>query len=207
MTRLGILLLLAAGCGGITSNNDDSGPPPDAGDGGSRDAFSPGCPSSEPAPSSGCSVEGLQCEYGQGDRWACNDVVTCSGGSWSLSASNDVCGPNPSGCPTSAAAATGNCSDRGLICDYSTSSQTDYCTCGISGGPVMIDGGVFWACSISEQQQGCPAARPELGETCGQPGLVCSWNICGVPKGLAVQCSSTTGTWVEGPMEVCAGAN
>ena len=191
--RTWIFFVVVVGCGGIALTNNDGG----------HDAPSPsGCPSSESGSGSACSTEGLQCEYGTGDRWTCNDIVKCSSGSWSITSSTSECSANSSGCPPTMTDATGSCSDRGLACDYSTAAVTKFCTCGISGGPIQPDGGVYWAC-VPTQSGGCPAARPRIGETCSQAGLQCSYDICGVPSGLSFECSATTSTWVEGPAEFC----
>jgi len=204
---LGICL---AGCGGKSLDNGDGG----NGDDGGNNADSgpgPNCPVSVPQNASSCAIEGLECEYGSDVRSTCNTVVTCTNGGWTMPKPFDPSCPtqaNSSSCPASPAQATGTCSEMGLACNYSTSSETQFCTCNYMGGPPMLDGGTFasWQCS-SGGATGCPAVRPKIGASCAQADLNCDYDVCGAPQGLSFQCSSKTGTWIEGFGDVCAGAN
>jgi hypothetical protein len=203
-----VLSILLAACGGKSLDNDDGG----NSDGGNNGDSAPGpnCPTSLPSQASSCSIEGLECEYGNDPRSTCNTVVTCTNGGWTIpkpNAQGCPTGPNSSSCPASESAATGTCTDMGLACNYSTSSETRFCTCNYMGGPPMLDGGftASWQCSFGTAT-GCPAERPKIGTTCSQPDLDCNYDVCGAPQGLSFQCSSKTGTWVEGFGDVCAGA-
>jgi hypothetical protein len=201
------MILLA--CGGKSLDGDDSG----TGDGGGSDSSPPGpnCPVTQPAEGSSCKINELQCEYGSDIRSSCNTVTTCFNGSWTLPKGIDPTCPttaNDPTCPSSASQAVGTCSDMGLSCNYSTSSQTRFCTCNYLGGPPMEDGGFqpSWECSFGTTT-GCPSVRPKIGATCTEPNLDCTYDVCGAPQGLSFQCSAKTGTWIEGFGDVCAGAN
>ena len=214
MSSRGLLVvsisILLAACGGKSLDDDDGG----SGDGGNNGDSSPGpnCPASQPKEGAICSIGGLQCEYGNDVRSTCNTVFTCdNGGVWTTTTgpSDPTCptGTNSPSCPASASVATGSCSDMGLACNYSTSSATEFCTCNSMGGPPMLDGGfgASWQCSFGTST-GCPAVRPKIGASCSQPDLDCNYDVCGAPQGLSFQCSSKTGTWIEGFADVCAGA-
>lgn len=204
-----VLSMILVACGGKSLDNGDGGNGDDGGNGGDSSP-GPNCPTSVPQEGASCKIDGLECEYGSDPRSTCNTVVTCMGGGWTIPKSDDpTCptGTNSPSCPASAAAATGSCSDMGLACNYSTSSSTEFCTCNFMGGPPMQDGGLgaTWQCSFGGAT-GCPALRPKIGASCSQPDLNCNYDVCGAPQGLSFQCSSKTGTWVEGFGDVCAGA-
>jgi hypothetical protein len=203
-----ILSILVIGCGGKALENDDGG---NGNDGGNNGDSGPGpnCPASPPQ-GGACSIEGLECEYGNDIRSTCNTVLTCANGQWMMPKPYDPScptGPNSPSCPASPSAATGSCSDMGLACNYSTSSVTQFCTCSWMGGPPMQDGGnpAYWQCSFNTGPN-CPSARPKIGASCSQPDLECNYDVCGAPQGLSFQCSAKTGTWIEGFGDVCAGA-
>jgi hypothetical protein len=206
------LSIILVGCGGKSLDTDDGGNGGDGGNGADGSDGSPGpdCPLSAPQQASSCSIEGLQCEYGGDVRSVCNTVVTCVSGGWTIpkpNAQGCPTGDNAPTCPASPASATGACTDLGLACNYSTSSATEFCTCNYMGGPPTLDGGTpaSWMCSFGTST-GCPAVRPKIGSDCSQPDLDCSYDVCGAPQGLSFQCSSKTGTWIEGLGDVCAGA-
>jgi hypothetical protein len=192
-------------CGGISDNTLDGGG--DSGPGPGKN-----CPSSQPKVGDGCNNESLQCEYGSDDRYVCNTILTCNGGTWDSSFSDPSCPTkNGSSCPaTMGQIIQGSaCGSVPTTCDYSTSQQTSFCACTFSGGPPIFDGGgpsYTWQCSYGSMT-GCPAVRPRLGESCPQPNLNCNYDICGAPTGLSVQCDATTNTWKQGFGDVCAGAN
>jgi len=207
-----VLSILLAACGGKSLDNDDGG----TGDGGHGSDTGPGpdpgpdCPTSKPQSGDACGLEDLQCEYGSDIRSTCNTVLTCVNGSWTMPKPFDPScptGDNSPSCPASPSTATGACSDMGLACNYSTSSQTQFCVCSYMGGPPMLDGGTpaYWQCSFGTAT-GCPSARPKIGAKCSQPDLNCNYDVCGAPQGLSFQCNAKTGTWVEGFGDVCAGA-
>ncbi len=209
-----VLSIILVGCGGKSLDNGDGGNGDDGGnsDGGNGGDSSPGpdCPTSAPQQASSCSIEGLECEYGGDIRSTCNTVVTCTSGAWVMPKPDSQGCPtaaNAPSCPASPASATGACTDLDLACNYSTSSETEFCTCNYLGGPPMIDGGTpaSWQCS-SGTSTGCPAVRPKIGASCGAPDLNCNYDVCGVPQGLSFQCNSKTGTWISGFGDVCAGA-
>jgi len=204
---IAVFVSLAA-CGGKTTDVDDSGAPDAAAD----TAPNPNCPTAEPAEGDACVEEDLECEYGSDPRTTCNHITTCTSGHWSLTFGPEPSCPtpaqNPSACPSSLGAATGSCDVQDTICNYSTPSATLFCTCGLIGGPILVDGGanVMWYCTPTGQSEACPLERPRVGTACTMAAATCSYDVCGLPSGLAFQCSSETMTWVVGPGEVCAGA-
>ena len=205
-----LLSILLVACGGKSLDNSDGG---NGGDGGGNpDSGPPGpnCPVSAPQGGSACSIDGLECEYGNDIRSTCNAVAQCTGGAWQYAKPDDPTCPtlaNSPSCPSSPSSATGSCSEMGLACNYSTASETRFCTCNYMGGPPMFDGGMTptWQCSFGTTT-GCPSVRPEIGSSCSQPDLNCSYDVCGAPQGLSFQCNGKTGTWIEGMGDVCAGA-
>ena len=202
-------------CGGAIDPLTDGGTNPDGGP--SPDGSpppNPNCPSSAPDQGGSCAKEGIECEYGSDPRTVCNQIATCSSGAWDFAfgGGGDCPTPpqNPSECPATLTQAQkgGACSDEGTICNYSTSSATQFCACGSPGGPIMIDGGPndTWQCAFTSNS-GCPAVRPRLGTACAVSDQNCNYDECGLPSGLAFQCNSQTMTWAIGFGDLCAGAN
>ncbi len=195
MTRWGehiaaFAFVIVAECGGKT----DQG------------TLSPHCPTALPAPGSSCTVEGLQCEYGDDVESTCNTVATCTKGAWSFAPTDATCPTPPqsenlSSCPPTAP--SGACSADGNLCNYSTASDTRFCFC-IDNSPP--DGGT-WTWQCSSPASGCPGARPLIGSSCTQPNLTCEYDACmDVPSGLAVRCDATTSTWITTtPTTPCGG--
>jgi hypothetical protein len=201
--------MFLAACGGKSLDNDDGG---NGNDGGNNVDGGPGpdCPVSQPQEGAHCSIETLECEYGSDPRSTCNNVLTCSNGSWTMPKPfDDSCptGANAPACPASPSSATGTCSDLGLACNYSTSQKTQFCSCNWMGGPPIEDGGTTatWQCGFNTAT-GCPAVRPTIGATCSMADLNCNYDVCGAPQGLSFQCNGKTGTWITGFGDVCAGA-
>ena len=214
-TVLVLSLVLAPACGGISDLPDSGGGDSGGGDGGGGGDAAPGpdCPSSAPSEGTACGKSGVECEYGSDTRWSCNLVTICSGGQWTLTKGVDpTCptpSPNPPVCPATYVAAQqgGGCDPIGTVCDYSTSAATHVCSCAYLGGPVQIDGGgATWQCG-GPYDQSCPAKRPRVGAPCSSPSTYCSYDVCGAPDGLSVQCDAQTGTWKTSPGPICAGAN
>jgi hypothetical protein len=157
----------------------DSGPPP-----------SGPCPPSPPAGL--CTSPNVQCEYGTSPNINCNQVYTCTGGSW-LTMMGGTC-PAPS-CPASYGLVMQgtSCSPDGGVCAYPKGT----CTCS-EGSPPTV-GGPIWECFAA--QPGCLDFRPDLGTPCSAPSsLTCDYGACA--GGIAVSCQS--GTWQEA-YTVCAG--
>jgi hypothetical protein len=160
--------------------------PADAG----PDSSPPHCPTAAPLPGSACTTPGLECEYGSSAAIACNKVATCTGGTWSYSATAPS-GPCPTGgsCPAEypLAEVKEACSPSGLVCSYSEGT----CTCAKPTGPATTDASARWQCF--DASAGCPTDRPLLGSTCTKPGQECNYGECA--DGVEVQCSG--GTWRE----------
>jgi hypothetical protein len=198
----------AVGDAASSSTPPDSGPPAAL------------CPGSPPAMSSACSLEGLQCEYGDDPSIACNVVYACSGGHWTT-------GPMivfaPGTCPTQLASQTPNCPATFAAVQANGACSPPLTTCWYpEGAYVCVAGG---SCAPGQWQQaipgksipGCPANRPHLGVACSSTAPLCDYScglgadsgvwcgaLCGDSDGFAVQCSAATGTWVEGQSD-CAG--
>jgi hypothetical protein len=232
---------LLVACGGSTSSAQDaadsgreagstvadaSSPGADAGDAASSStppesgAPAASCPGSEPALSSACGVEGLQCEYGDDPSIACNGVYACSGGKWTT-------GPMilmaPGTCPTKPASQTPNCPATFAAVQANGACSPPLTTCWYpEGAYVCVAGGT---CAPGRWQQatpgtsipGCPTNRPHLGVACSSTAPLCDYSCglgpsggvwcgaqCGDSNAFAVQCSAATGTWVE-EQSNCAG--
>src|SRR5262249_31399039 len=141
------------------------------------------CPAAGPSAGELCSVEAVQCEYGNDPRYTCNSVAVCSGGRWSYQISIDSSCPtaaNPPACPPPLAQASGACKGIGTACQFPDGYGTQWCACFNFGPPV-------WDASQSSQWQcshvsvtGCPSVRPRLGDLCAQPNLSCDYGVCGI---------------------------
>lgn len=210
-----LVLTVLAACGGKTDGATDSGTTDSGGtDSGNTDAGpGPSCPASAPNAGDSCTKSDVQCEYGGDPRWTCNALATCSKGAWVYAFGGDPSCPtpptNPQACPATFEQAqnAGFCKETGTACDYATSTATRFCSCAWFGGPPSPDGGTSstWTCSLGTST-GCPAVRPHVGSPCTSD-LFCSYDVCGIPSGLSVQCDTETGTWVTSPGDVCAGSN
>jgi hypothetical protein len=212
-----VVVVWSVGCGGTTiagNPNDDDAGDSSAPDGGMNDSdisevgypdsshpLLPGCPASAPTAGSACSVESLQCEYG--NAWwsvACDVVEQCTNGEWQTTQlSFDPCspepGPNPASCPaTSGDVPQGSsCSPANTNCYYPDA----FCQCAVPlGGPIQIDGGsAYWTCLPGT---GCPYPRPPLGSACVTNENVCNYEDCSYGQ------MCVNGAW-QGEEEGCAG--
>jgi len=170
---------------------------------------SPGCPDKEPALNEACKGNALACEYGDDFNPACNRLLSCSGGAWSVQSAGGLpeCpsnGPpkdppppaNAAECPTSLP--SGACAGT-LSCRYGASLET-LCACGpiCSSYPVARceDGGIDWRCGPAPKNSTiCPVPRPRLGEACAKDG-----ESCRVGPARAEACEESSivcrsGTW------------
>lgn len=186
-----------AACGGTVFAVDDGG----SNEGG-LDGGSPSCPAAVPADNSACTIEALQCEYGNAPQPMCDTMATCTNKAWHVSyppkggscAVQGRCPPTYKDVPQGAACADAYPS----ICTYPEG------TCGCEpfmGGPVPLDAGgaAHWSCDAPKA--GCPATRPRLGSSCHPEGMQCDYSPCVLPTGSSVICQ--TGTWHE-QMFACA---
>jgi len=200
------MLTYVLACGGALDGSLTDG----GGDEGDANPPASGCPSSQPLAGSACGTESIECEYGSDPRWTCNIVTTCQNGAWSSSQAKDGTCPTTSseGCPASMndIDVGSKCSPLGLLCNYTSSTSTSFCTCNQLGGPIFVDGGANWSCNVPSMT-GCPAVRPRIGTSCAQAGMECDYSICGLPSGLGVVCDPSTSTWAEHMSGLCAGAN
>jgi hypothetical protein len=182
--------LILAACSGNVFVVADGG----TDDGGGLDGGSATCPSSPPADGGACSIEALQCEYGNAPQPYCDTVATCTAKTWHV-----VSPPKGGACLYS-----GKCPAAfkdvpvGQSCPDAYPSTCVYPEGGCQpfmGGPVPLDAGgaAHWSCD--QPQNGCPTPRPRLGSFCHQEGLACSYSTCVLPTGTAVICQ--TGTWHE----------
>ena len=171
-----------AGADGAITNGTDAGATPDGATTGKQDAgASKLCPRAQPFQNDLCSVEGLECEYGDSYRLRCNVLAACRGGRWSLTAPDTVvCGAPVNGpsCPKTVAeiAASDGCPQEGAACVYST----NICECSALGtGPGGPPVPPTWSCFPDPPAPGCPFPRPELGTECTTPGATCEYSVCG----------------------------
>ena len=206
-----VVAAAAFACGGSTSSGG-SGSSGGASSGtngsssGSSNGSGPGgtaCPSAAPNAKTACAVAGLQCEYGADPDLSCDDLATCSSGSWQLTggSSAQTC-PTPAAsgaCPAtySAAETAGSCSASGTACGY----PQGRCDCAVAtGGPPTVGTkATRWLCD--NPGTGCPMPRPRVGSTCTQSGLTCNYGACSIPDGVGLAC--TGGLWQVSPV-ACA---
>jgi hypothetical protein len=203
------LVASAFACGGSTSSvgSGDGGGASSGSSGGTSSGAGPGssaCPSVAPNAKTSCSAAGLQCEYGSDPDLSCDDLATCSGGSWQSAGGTAVqtC-PTPAAtgsCPATYAAAegAGSCSTSGTACGY----PQGRCDCAVAtGGPPTVGTKpTHWLCD-DPGTASCPTPRPRVGATCTQSGLTCNYGACSIPDGVGLAC--TGGLWQVSPV-ACA---
>lgn len=211
MKSTGIILFvsavasLSAGCGGQAFTVVDPGPQQDSGPHPGTDAaadaplpWSPVCPATLPSTGSACTGANLECEYGTDPNPACNQIVSCQGGTWHASGFFGQCrppAPQPPSCPASLHdIKEGAACSPEEVCEY----PDGRCTCSPPfGGPLPQDaGGAHWSCLPGA---GCPYPRPRVGSSCTQANESCTYYECSYSQ----VCSG--GVWTAQP-EACAGA-
>lgn len=178
LLTLGSTLAALVHCGSDDAPVTANEPPTEAGatvdaDPSTQDAGE-GCPATVPVEGTPCPKPTLQCEYGAFDFADCNATATCGSKVWSIAPPpTDVCAPNNTMCPTTAAEIqTGQaCPSSGIECFFAEST----CACNTKGS--SADGGVTWSCD--DAPEGCPKVRPRLGERCTEEGKICDYASCG----------------------------
>jgi hypothetical protein len=194
-------------CGGSTSSvGSGGGGASSSSGGGTSSGSAPGgtaCPPVAPNAKTSCSVAGLQCEYGTDPDLSCDDLATCSSGSWQSTEGTaaQACPTPPAtgACPATYAAAesAGTCSASGLACGY-TQGRCD-CAVATGGPPSVGTKPTRWLCD--DPGTSCPMPRPRVGSACTQSGLTCNYGACSIPDGVGLQC--TGGLWQVSPV-ACA---
>ena len=153
---------------------------------------SPNCPATVPAPGTPCEQPSpLACEYGDDPVSACNTVVKCVAGSWTLQQSP----MQPvAGCPTAepiCPSSFANARNSGVDCGDSALNLN----CVYPEGVCVCDGG--WDCILLPND--CPATRPRAGTPCDPDGGQCQrWGDSCTADGMSCDC----GIWVP---SVCIG--
>jgi hypothetical protein len=178
----------------------DVRPPPPPQDGG---MWSPICPIHQPAAGVSCSMEGLECEYGNVDpNPACSTIMQCTNGTFQPTMQYGACvkQPNGSECAASFAGVPRGmvCSPSGATCNY----ELGDCRCEVQGFgviPPLIDGSVQPAWDCDDPGPGCPTPRARLGSACTQNGQSCMYRPCSFGE----QCQN--GYW-QPELIACAGA-
>lgn len=214
LTALSLSSLAVAACGGRVGDGiepiPDGGAGADAGGGPSADGAAPAdggstgkadggaskvCPPKAPFQNDLCTVEGLECEYGDSYRLRCNVLAACRGGRWALTAPDTVvCGSplNGPSCPASRGAVKDGeiCPLEGAACVY----PQGVCECSAFGSPGREPA---WACFPEKANGACPFPRPELGTECTEAGLTCDYSTC------ANQIVCRGGLWHRGAGSPC----
>ena len=146
----------------------------------------PNCPATVPALGTPCEQPSpYACEYGDDPFSACNTVVKCVAGSWTLQQSPTQ---PAAGCPTAepiCPSSFANATDGGMDCQDSAQGLN----CVYPEGVCFCSGG--WGCSLLPND--CPATRPRAGTPCDPDGGRCqSWGFnCGTD---AMYCAC--GIWI-----------
>jgi hypothetical protein len=204
-----VLWMVAAGSGAcssvVGSDAGDTGVAMDAGDAsalpdvGRADSTTPDAPAPDagatpcPADSSAtgaCTVDGLQCTYGDDPRASCRTRLSCAGGMWQLTSPR--CTPLGTACG-SAPMQMVVCATDGDVCVYTDGTRCNCAYCP-SGGPACANvPPTRWFCLAPPANASCPRTMPNLGERCSATdGTQCDYDGCG--SGMAVTCMG--GFWV-----------
>lgn len=151
------------------------------------------CASTASALVAPCAPVGLDCEYGNDPRRACNTTLTCAGDSWTQMKTYGDCAPvdPPGACPATYADGDSgaSCSTLNAICVYPEG------TCACSGGLAGLITNQWWWCWPAPSSP-CPAVRPLAGTACSQAGTVCDYGSCYVPSLFDELSCSDGGYWV-----------
>jgi len=146
----------------------------------------PNCPATLPALGTPCEQPSpFACEYGDDPLSACNTLVKCVAGSWTLqpppTQRTAACPTGEPICPPSFASAT----DGGIDCPYSALDLD----CVYPEGVCFCNGG--WDCTPLPND--CPATRPRAGAPCDPDGGQCQrWGFDCTADAMYCQC----GIWV-----------
>lgn len=155
------------------------------------------CPDEAPAPSSACSVEGAECEYGGPGVCDAQEVAMCSGGEWIIrsTAPSLECV-----CPETAPASGSACEVNGARCNYGGGLCEEQTM-------ALCDANV-WAISQTapSEECGCPANPPEPAGLCLSEGMRCNYipaDLCAEPQYFAVCVGGEWGVAIADPSEDC----
>lgn len=169
---------------GIPTRPDAGLPPPCASS--CCNFVPPNCPATVPALGTPCEqASPYTCEYGDDPLSACNTVVKCVAGSWTLQQplTQPVAGCPTAGpiCPSSFASAA----DGGIDCPYSELNLD----CVYPEGVCVCNGG--WDCRLLPND--CPATRPRAGTPCDPDGGQCQrWGVDCTADTMLCKC----GIWI-----------
>jgi hypothetical protein len=154
----------------------DSGPP-------RADASTPPCPAEMPVVGSACSRPYFACEYGASPLLACDSLVACEDGTWTMQPARDDQGacepPLAPACPatraevdrTSPCEVVGDCTYADGSCQcVLPGSEEDYPDSGAASGLLGE-----WVCV----DPACPFPRPRIGDACSTPNQNCYYVVCG----------------------------
>jgi hypothetical protein len=147
------------------------------------DAATRPCPAEMPVVGSACSLPYFVCEYGSSPLLACDSLVVCEDGMWTMlpvESDQGACeAPLAPACPATLAEVdqASPCEVVGA-CTYADGA----CQCVIAGpGEDYPDSGAAsgvlgaWACV----DPACPFPRPRLGDACSTPNQDCEYVVCG----------------------------
>lgn len=135
------------------------------------------CPSALPAAGDACTPNGVACEFEAGPAVDCRERAECTTQGWDPQGAPFDCAPSPlmpEACPEVQP-------NPGSPCDVDADPRVcayEVVMCGctncLSGN---CSGSGAWACTEPAPAP-CPADPPQLGQSCFEPGLECSYGAC-----------------------------
>jgi hypothetical protein len=189
---------LLSACGGreVTETTDASA---QTVDGQVNTKGSSACPSAKPRTGAACTGAAV-CEYGDDPRLACDALITCAAGTWTMTqvpATTGCSTTNSPACPAAFDGATPGAS--GCVPNLSCYYPEARCYCGamVPGTPVgwLCDTGTNITMNASAFES-CPLPRPRIGTACTEVDLTCEYGRC---QGEDDVLACTNGAWEIGP--------
>lgn len=172
------------GAGG-SGNGGNGATGGNGGTGGMNQGSTP-CPTTEPMPGAACSIQDLQCSYGESPFPMCRPRYRCDMGQWILQSA--ACQQEPAACMPSPPEGTA-CPGQGSYCV----DGTKLCMCPVCGGAGCPPEPWVWSCS-APPAMGCPAIVPNAGTSCTDATLVCEYGIM-CNEYARVQCKNNLWVW------------
>ncbi len=175
--------------------------------GNSKPAEVPPSPCEAAQAGSVCTYSGPQsCERGDAANVGCNEVLTCTSAEWRRGVGRTCATTCPS---TFGDAPDGACEEPAtapsVLCEYPeglcgcvhSSRIGDASTDGDAGDDDGGDAGPYvWTCVPAKHQDGCPRARPRLGDRCVRK-VTCDYGSCVFDDGILVECRGATEAFWE----------
>jgi hypothetical protein len=167
---------------------------------------SPVCPADTPTLGDTCELDrGVQCGFGDSVTALCREIFECADNGWVIPKDREAttCPHHEDNyCPDvphDGETCTIGSGGAALPCDYP--SRNTRCICSVIPG--QVEG--IWGCYGPPQDTRCPAALPNLGQSCAVPSVQCSYVLdpCSATPYNTVFCFD--GIWEGGtPQGLCA---